>query len=77
MSPDDARYTIEDDTAALVEILSGRGMKEMQTRIEAFGGVFSVHRVPGVGFSVSAAFPTLKFHNGIHGVNISRSGSGG
>ncbi len=75
MSPDDARYTIEDDTAALVEILSGRGMKEMQTRIEAFGGVFSAHRVPGVGFSVSAAFPTLKFHNGIHGVNTSRSGS--
>ena len=77
MSPDDARYTIEEDTAALVEILSGRGMKEMQTRIEAFGGVFSAHRVPGVGFSVSAAFPTLKFHNGIHGVNTSRSGSGG
>jgi len=77
MSPDDAGYTIEDDAAALVEILSGRGMKEMQTRIEAFGGVFSAHRVPGVGFSVSAAFPTLKFHNGIHGVNTSRSGSGG
>ena len=77
MSPDDAGYTIEDDTAALVEILSGRGMKEMQTRIEAFGGVFSAHRVPGVGFSVSAAFPTLKFPNGIHGGNTSRSGSGG
>lgn len=75
MSPDDAGYTIEDDQAALVEILAGRGMKEMQTRTETFGGVFSAHRVPGVGFSVSAAFPTLKFHNGVHGVNTQSSGS--
>ena len=75
VSPDDAGYTIEDDAAALVEILSGRGMKEMQTRTEAFGGVFSAHRVPGVGFSVSAAFPTLRFHNGVHGVNTQSSES--
>ena len=75
MSPDDAGYTIEDDQAALVEILAGRGMKEMQTRTETFGGVFSAHRVPGGGFSVSAAFPTLKFHNGVHGVNTQSSGS--
>ena len=64
-------YTQQDDQAALVEILSGRGMREMKNRTEAFGGVFSAHRVPGVGFSVSAAFPTLRFHNGIHGVNLS------
>ena len=75
VSPDDAGYTIEDDAAALVEILSGRGMKEMQTRTEAFGGVFSAHRVPGVGFSVSVAFPTLRFHNGVHGVNTQSSES--
>ncbi|MEL0148926.1 MAG: histidine kinase [Pontimonas sp.] len=74
-SPEDAAYTVEDDAAALVEVLSGRGMKEMQTRTETFGGVFSAHRVPGVGFSVSAAFPTLRFHNGIHGVNKLGSGS--
>jgi signal transduction histidine kinase len=63
-------YTASDDQAALVEILSGRGMRDMKNRTEAFGGVFSAHRVPGVGFSVSAAFPTLRFHNGIHGVNV-------
>jgi len=74
-SPEDAAYTVEEDAAALVEVLSGRGMKEMQTRTETFGGVFSAHRVPGVGFSVSAAFPTLRFHNGIHGVNTLSSGS--
>jgi signal transduction histidine kinase len=71
-----AGYTVEDDAGALVEILSGRGMKDMQTRTETFGGVFSAHRVPGVGFSVSAAFPTLKFHNGIHGVNTQSTSSG-
>mgnify|MGYP002630401692 FL=1 len=62
-------YTVADDQAALVEIMSGRGIKDMKTRTEAFGGVFSAHRVPGVGFSISVAFPTLKFHNGVHGVN--------
>lgn len=72
----DATYTIADDKAALVEILSGRGMREMKTRTETFGGVFSAHRVPGVGFSVSAAFPTLRFHNGVHGVNTRGSEAG-
>ena len=67
-------YTIQDDQAALVEALNGRGLQEMKTRTEAFGGVFSAHRVPGVGFSVSAAFPTLRFHNGIHGVNVRSTG---
>lgn len=67
-------YTIQDDQAALVEALNGRGLQEMKTRTEAFGGVFSAHRVPGVGFSVSAAFPTLRFHNGIHGVNVRSAG---
>jgi len=69
---DDANtgYTAQDDQAALVEILSGRGMRDMKNRTETFGGVFSAHRVPGVGFSVTAAFPTLRFHNGVHGVNI-------
>ena len=64
---DEGGYSIADDQKALTEILSGRGMKDMKTRAEAFGGVFSAHRVPGVGFSVSASFPTLRFHNGVHG----------
>lgn len=70
-----AGYTVQDDQAALVEALAGRGLQEMKTRTETFGGVFSAHRVPGVGFSVSAAFPTLRFHNGIHGVNLRNAGS--
>jgi signal transduction histidine kinase len=61
-------YSIADDQKALTEILNGRGMRDMKARVETFGGVFSAHRVPGIGFTVSASFPTLRFHNGIHGV---------
>jgi signal transduction histidine kinase len=72
---DQSAYTQQDDQAALVEILSGRGMRDMKNRTETFGGVFSAHRVPGVGFSVTASFPTLRFHNGIHGVDVQGSGA--
>ena len=58
-------YSIADDQQALVERLEGRGMEDMRTRTEAFGGVFSSHRIPGVGVSVSASFPTLRFQNGL------------
>ena len=65
---EDTGYSIAEDQKALTEILSGRGMRDMKARAETFGGVFSAHRVPGIGFTVSASFPTLRFHNGIHGV---------
>ena len=65
---EDTAYSIADDQKALTEILNGRGMRDMKARAETFGGVFSAHRVPGIGFTVSASFPTLRFHNGIHGV---------
>jgi signal transduction histidine kinase len=74
-SDEGAGYTIEEDQSALTEVLEGRGMKDMMNRTEAFGGVFSAHRVPRVGFSVSAAFPTIKFHNGVHGVELRESSS--
>jgi signal transduction histidine kinase len=63
-------YGIVEHQRALIEILDGRGMKDMRARTEAFGGVFSAHRIPGVGFSISAAFPTLRYHNGVHGVDV-------
>jgi len=70
-----ATYGVAEHQRALIEILDGRGMKDMKARTEAFGGVFSAHRVPGVGFNISAAFPTLRYHNGVHGVDVSgRSG---
>jgi signal transduction histidine kinase len=61
---------IEDDLAALTGVVTGPGITEMKERTELFGGVFTATVVPGVGFSISASFPDLKYHNGIHGVNL-------
>jgi signal transduction histidine kinase len=63
-------YTAEDDLNALTEVVSGRGITEMRERTGLFGGVFNAYAVPGVGFSVSAVFPALKYDNGVHGVNL-------
>jgi signal transduction histidine kinase len=65
-------YTIGDDLAALTQAPSGRGMTEMRERTELFGGVFEAHQVPGVGFTVQAVFPSLRYHNGVHGVPLDR-----
>ncbi|MEO6200881.1 MAG: ATP-binding protein [Cryobacterium sp.] len=65
-------YTIDDDLKALSGTFAGGGITQMRERTQAFGGVFSAATVPGVGFSVSAIFPSLRFHNGVHGVNLGR-----
>jgi signal transduction histidine kinase len=66
-------YSQEDDLAALTQSPVGRGITEMRERTELFGGVFSANTVPGVGFSVAAIFPALKYHNGVHGVKLDPS----
>lgn len=66
-------YSAEDDLAALTQAPTGRGITEMRERTELFGGVFTAGTVPGVGFSVSAIFPALKYHNGVHGVKLGSS----
>ena len=53
-------YEIDDDLAALTGVITGPGLTEMRERTELFGGVFTAVQVPGVGFSVSASFPTLR-----------------
>ncbi|QNO38674.1 ATP-binding protein [Protaetiibacter sp. SSC-01] len=58
-------YTVEDDLAALTQTPAGRGITEMRERAELFGGVFDAHRVAGVGFTVQAVFPALRFHNAV------------
>jgi len=63
-------YELEDDLSALTGVVSGAGITEMRERTELFGGVFSATQVIGVGFSVSASFPSLRYHNGVHGVNL-------
>lgn len=64
------RIDIEEDLQALTGVISGAGVTEMRERAELFGGVFSATVLPGVGFSISASFPSLRYHNGIHGVNL-------
>jgi signal transduction histidine kinase len=66
-------YSADDDLAALTQAPTGRGITEMRERTELFGGVFRAGTVPGVGFSVSAIFPALKYHNGVHGVKLGSS----
>ena len=69
-------YELEDDLTALTGVVSGAGITEMRERTELFGGVFSATQVIGVGFSVSASFPSLRYHNGVHGVNLSADAGG-
>lgn len=65
-------YTIDDDLKALSESISGAGITQMRERAQLFGGIFNAGTIPGVGFSVSAVFPSLRFHNGVHGVDLTR-----
>lgn len=65
-------YGIDDDLSALTREVTGPGITEMRGRVEMFGGVLTATPVPGVGFSISASFPALRFDNGIHGVNLGR-----
>lgn len=53
--------TIEIDQAALIDVATGRGLLEMKSRAEAFDGVLHTQRVPGVGFTVTASFPMLRY----------------
>lgn len=64
-------YTVDDDAAALTATPSGPGITEMRERTELFGGVFNAYVVPGVGFSVSAAFPSLRHVKGVPGTSPS------
>ena len=63
-------YELDDDLMALTGVVSGAGITEMRERAELFGGVFTASAVPGVGFTVAASFPALRYHNGIHGVRL-------
>jgi signal transduction histidine kinase len=70
-----AGYTVEDDLRSLTQDIVGPGIEEMRERTELFGGIFSASQTAGVGFSVSAVFPALRHHNGVHGVDLTRGGT--
>jgi signal transduction histidine kinase len=66
-------YTIDDDLAALTVEPTGRGISEMRSRAEVYGGILTASTVPGVGFSLSAVFPALRFDGGNAEAKLSRS----
>ena len=57
-----------DDTSALAA--EGRGLSELRERAAVYDGVFSAGPVPGMGFTVSVAFPRIRYNNGIHSVKL-------
>ena len=77
LSPDDTAaelsYGVEDDLRSLVQEISGPGIHEMRERARLFGGTLTAEETPGVGFSIAATFPSIRFHNGVHGVDLTRS----
>jgi signal transduction histidine kinase len=52
-------YTVQDDQKALVERPVGAGLTSMQERASLYQGTMDFVRVPGVGFTVSVAFPLI------------------
>lgn len=52
-------YSVQDDQKALVERPVGAGLTAMQERASLYQGTMDFVRVPGVGFTVSAAFPLI------------------
>lgn len=67
-------YTFQDDLDALTEVVVGPGMSEMRERAALYRGILNASMLPGVGFTVSAVFPAIRYDNGVHGVNL-RDGS--
>ncbi|MES2095009.1 MAG: ATP-binding protein [Actinomycetota bacterium] len=63
-------YTFQDDLDALTEVVVGPGMSEMRERAALYRGILSATMLPGVGFTVSAVFPSIRYDNGVHGVNL-------
>ena len=59
-------YSVEDDQKALVERPVGPGLVAMQERAFLYEGSVEFVRVPGVGFTVSAAFPNIAKYTKVH-----------
>jgi signal transduction histidine kinase len=52
-------YTVEEDHRALVERPTGANLNALQERAALYEGSIEFGKVPGVGFTVSAAFPNI------------------
>ncbi|QHC66940.1 hypothetical protein GSU68_10460 [Rathayibacter sp. VKM Ac-2759] len=61
---------VDADLRALTERIDSPALAELRERAALFGGDISEKRTPGVGRSVTASFPALRHHNGVHGVDL-------
>lgn len=61
---------VEADLHALTERIDSPALLELRERAALFGGDVTEKRTPGVGRSVTASFPALRHHNGVHGVDL-------
>jgi signal transduction histidine kinase len=62
LAADNSGYSVTEDQKALVEHLTGPSLKSLAERVQLFEGVIEFTRVPGVGFNVSASFPSISKH---------------
>ncbi|MCM6762539.1 hypothetical protein NB037_08935 [Rathayibacter sp. ZW T2_19] len=61
---------VDADLHALTERIDSPALEELRQRAALFGGDVVEKRTPGVGRSVTASFPALRHHNGVHGVDL-------
>jgi len=63
IDPNDAKqraYSLDDDLRALTDDVAGEGITEMRSRAELYGGILTATPVPGVGFTVTVVFPSIR-----------------
>ena len=61
---------VDADLRALTDRIDSPALSELRERASLFGGDVVEKRTPGVGRSVTASFPTVRHHNGVHGVDL-------
>ncbi len=55
--------------AGLSGVVEGRTLADLRELAAVYDGVFSAAPVPGMGFTVSVAFPRIRYNNGLHSRN--------
>ncbi|AZZ49004.1 hypothetical protein C5C31_04480 [Rathayibacter rathayi] len=61
---------LDADLRSLTERIDSPALAELRERAALFGGDVTEKRTPGVGRSVTASFPAIRHHNGVHGVDL-------
>ncbi|SMH35941.1 hypothetical protein SAMN06295885_1185 [Rathayibacter oskolensis] len=61
---------VDADLRALTERIDSPALAELRERAALFGGDIAEKRTPGIGRAVTASFPAIRHHNGVHGVDL-------